>query len=120
MHWMPDPYTGKVPEWGVVYIVSRDDESKSIELFIKYNPAHISYWLPRIRARKLLWDENGVGETAPTKENCFFCQWNTHVCPDEGRFPRFGSWKKEFNSGSDDSAWRNDEEAGFEFLVKAS
>jgi hypothetical protein len=121
MRFMPNPYTGETPKWGTIYVVNRNDESQSIELFVKYNPNHVNYWLGRIRARKLLWDSMEEGTTTPTKDNCFFCVWNKGVCTDPNKFPRFGSWKQEFKSGTQDSPWREEESSSnFEFLVKAN
>lgn len=77
LHWMIDPFTPGTPRvrYGVLYVVNRNDESQTQELYFVYDERYANFWLPIVKNQNKLIKAKKLGETNPG-EQCSFCPFN--------------------------------------------
>jgi hypothetical protein len=136
MYFTPDPYTGAPMEWGCVYLVNRNDESKVKEIYVQFDPRVAEAYLPLIRQKKELWDlmesdeyEYEIGadgsmflpsgevlEPNPTENNCGFCDWYS-LCKSPNKKPFFGNNAFKFAKARINKQDINEEVGAFDALI---
>jgi hypothetical protein len=92
MHFYRNHITGERSQFGVVYVINRNDVSDRREYLIEYNPRFMEAELERVVSIRDHWLRVQLPEPEVSRKNCGFCNW-VSLCPATLKDKREGGYR---------------------------